>query len=196
METQDIAYYIARYSYLGIFIWFFLIDQITPIPEELILVTVGYLTHTDFINPFFAGLAALLGLMVVDNSYFLLAYRGNKFIHRLQKKKRGQVLKKFQNKLDKHQVRTLFIIAFIPKVRFFGPIVAGLSRMDYKKFLLVNLCGSLSYVTVYLSLGIFFHNAMENLIKQVDVVRHSVFGGFILISAVILSIYISKWLSK
>ena len=47
METHDITHYIAHYSYLGIFIWFFLIDQLTPIPEELVLVTVGYLTHSD-----------------------------------------------------------------------------------------------------------------------------------------------------
>ena len=68
--------------------------------------------------------------------------------------------------------------------------------MEYKKFFWINLCGSSIYVGLYLSLGIFFHNTMENLIKQVDIVRHSVFGGFILVMAVIVSIYISKWLSK
>src|SRR5690606_17174586 len=150
-----------------------------------ILVTVGYLTHTDLINPIFAGIAALSGLMIVDNTYYFLAYRGNKYIQRLQKKKRGLVLKKFQDKLDKHQAQTLFIIAFIPKVRFFGPILAGLNKMEHKKFLWVNLCGSSIYVGLYLSLGIFFHTAMENLIDQVNIVRHSVFGGFILVMAVI-----------
>lgn len=196
METHDIAYYMAHYSYLGIFIWFFLIDQITPIPEELILVSIGYLTHTDLINPLFAGLAALLGLMLVDNTYYFLAFRGNKYIQGLQKKKRRLILKKFQEKLNKHQVRTLFIIAFIPKVRFFGPILAGISKMKYKNFFLINLCGSLIYVGLYLSLGIFFHTAMENLFKEVDIVRHSIFGGFMLLMAVVISVYISRWLSK
>src|SRR5680860_1917540 len=138
MENNDIAYYIAHYSYLGIFIWFFLIDQLTPIPEELVLVTVGYLTHTDYVNPIFAGFAAVLGLMMVDNIYFYLSYTGNKWTQNLQKKKRAQLIKKFQYKLQKHKVRTLFIIAFIPKVRFFGPILAGLSKLPYKQFFLIN----------------------------------------------------------
>tara|TARA_R110002167_G_scaffold43788_3_gene132133 strand:+ start:4016 stop:4606 length:591 start_codon:yes stop_codon:yes gene_type:complete len=196
MEAHDITYYVVHYSYLGIFIWFFLIDQLTPIPEELVLVTVGYLTHTADINPLFAGLAALLGLMVVDNIYFYLAYTGNKWTKKLQKKKRAEILKKFQDKLQKHQIRTLLIIAFIPKVRFFGPILAGLGKMHYRKFFIVNMCGSFTYVAIYLSLGIFFHNAMESLIKQVDIVRHSVFGIFILLMAVVISIMISRWMSK
>jgi membrane protein DedA with SNARE-associated domain len=196
METHDIAYYITNYSYLGIFIWFSLIDQLTPIPEELVLVTVGYIAHTDLVNPFFAGIAALLGLMLVDNTYYFLAHKGNKWTEKIAKKKRGQVLQKFQDKLQKHQLRTLFIISFIPKVRFFGPILAGLAKMPYRKFFIVNMCGSLAYVSIYLSLGIFFHNAMENLVKQVDIVRHSIFGAFILIMAVVISLMVSRWLSK
>lgn len=196
MDTHDITYYVAHYSYLGIFIWFFLIDQLTPIPEELVLVTVGYLTQTDYVNPFFAGIAALLGLMVVDNIYFYLACSGNKWTQKLQQKKRALIIKKFQEKLQKHQVRTLLIIAFIPKVRFFGPILAGLSKMHYRKFFLINMFGSITYVSVYICLGFFFHSAMENLINQVDLVRHSVFGGIILLLAVIISILVSKWLSK
>jgi len=196
METHDIAYYITQYSYLGIFIWFFLIDQIAPIPEELVLATVGYITHTDLINPFYAGLAALLGLILVDNTYYFLAYRGNKWAEKFRKKKRGQVLKKFQDKLQKHQVRTLFFITFIPKVRFFGPILAGLNKMRFRQFFVVNMCASLANVVLYLGLGIFFHNAMESIIKEVEVVRHSVFGVFIIIMAVVISLYVSKWLSK
>ena len=196
METHDITYYIAHYSYLGIFIWFFLIDQLTPIPEELVLLTLGYLTHSDLINPIYSGIAALLGLMLVDNLYFYLAFTGNKWTQKLQQKKRALVIKKFQDKLQKHQVRTLLIIAFIPKVRFFGPILAGLSKMGYRKFFFVNMLGSLTYVSLYLCLGYFFHTAMEDLIKQVDIVRHSVFGGLILVLAIAISILVSRWLSK
>ena len=58
------------------------------------------------------------------------------------------------------------------------------------------MMGSLAYVSVYICLGFFFHSAMEKLINQVDIVRHSVFGGIILLMAVIISVLVSKWLSK
>ena len=92
--------------------------------------TIDYLTQTQPINPFFAGISALLGLMLVDNIYFYLAYTGKKWTQKLQQKKRAQIIKKCKDKLQKHQARTLLIIAFIPKVRFFGPILAGLSKME------------------------------------------------------------------
>lgn len=195
METQDIAYYISHYSYVGIFLWFFLIDQLTPIPEELVLVTVGYIVHTGLINPFFAGIAALLGLMLVDNIYFLLAYKSNKWTQKLKKKQRGKVMNKFQEKLRKNQISTLFLIAFIPKVRFFGPIIAGLSKISHKRFFIVNMCASSIYVALYLTLGIFFHNTIEHVIHKLELQQHAVFGIFILIMAISISLLVNKWLN-
>lgn len=196
MESHDITYYIIRYSYLGIFIWFLIIDQLTPIPEELVLLTVGYLMHSIPIHPVFAGISAAMGLMIVDNIYYYLAFTGNKWTQRVQQKQRKLLIRKFSQELQKHQIRTLLIIAFIPKVRFFGPILAGFSKLPYKHFLLINSVGTLTYVTVYLSMGYYFHHAMELIIKKVEIYHHGIFAVFVLTMAVLISLYVNKWLSR
>lgn len=194
MEVQDITYYITHYSYFGIFIWFFIIDQTTPIPEELVLMTIGYISHSDIVNPYLAGLMALLGLMTIDNTYFLLATKGNKWIEKAIKKKPGQLLNKFQDQLNAHPVATLFTMSFIPKVRFLMPIIAGLNNITYKQFFLINTSASLLFVGFYLSLGFIFHNSIEHITNQVNSFRNSILGILIIIVAIIMSIYIGKWL--
>ena len=52
MEAHDIAFDITHYYCLGIFIWLVFLDQITPIPEELVLLTIGDIGDSEFVNPF------------------------------------------------------------------------------------------------------------------------------------------------
>ena len=72
-------------SYLGIFIWFLFLDQLTPIPEEVTLLSIGYIAERHLINPYFAGLAAFLGVTIIDTVFYWLAYSGNKIINRFKK---------------------------------------------------------------------------------------------------------------
>lgn len=194
MESHDITYYIINYSYLGIFIWFVIIDQTTPIPEELVLLTIGYIGHSDLVNPFLGGMTAVVGLMTIDNIYFHLVNTGNKWIDKLVKKKRGQLFNSFQNKLTVHPVATLFIMSFIPKVRFLMPIIAALNKISFKQFFLINSSAAVLYVCIYVSLGYIFHTSIEYITAQFEIFQNSMLGIFIIILTVILSILIGKWL--
>ena len=42
---NDFQELILQYSYIGIFLWFVFFDQITPIPEELVLITMGFIAN-------------------------------------------------------------------------------------------------------------------------------------------------------
>ena len=42
---------------------------------------------------------------------------------------------------EKHGAKALVLARFIPAVRVFAPIIAGVSAMDYRKFTIVNVAG-------------------------------------------------------
>lgn len=54
--------------------------------------------------------------------------------------------------------KTITIARFIPIIRTFAPFIAGVGKMQYKKFLGYNLIGGVSWVTLLFGVGFFFGN--------------------------------------
>lgn len=69
---------------------------------------------------------------------------------------------------------------FIPIVRTFAPIVAGVIGLDYKKFAIFNITGALLWVTSLTLIGYFLGIRFE---KQVNQYLIYIIGGFIAITA-------------
>lgn len=75
-------------------------------------------------------------------------FTGNKFGRWLMKQKESfffkkEYIDKAQDFYDKHGGKTLIIARFIPAVRTFVPIVAGMADMHYQRFISFNIFGGL-----------------------------------------------------
>lgn len=92
--TYELDHYLTLFGYLGIFIFFLTIDQVTPIPEEISLLTIGYFSSKGAFNPIIGGAVALFAFVAVDSFYFLLVKSGARHSAWLRKKVSSGVLKK------------------------------------------------------------------------------------------------------
>jgi len=59
---------------------------------------------------------------------------------------------------EKYGGKTIIIARFVPIVRSFAPLVAGIGRMSYGRFLSFNVIGGVGWVVVLTGLGYFFGN--------------------------------------
>jgi membrane protein DedA with SNARE-associated domain len=183
--------YIKLFGYLGIFLFFITVDQVTFIPEEITLLTIGYLSSHEVFNPFIAGAISCAAFVIVDASYFYLTKKGVKFTKRLQKIKSKQ-FKRIGEKLKHDFPKTLFILCFIPRMRLLAPIISGALNIPIKRFLIYDILSLVLFTGTYISLGMIFHKGLSSFHSELETLQHIIFAGFVLLVGILILIDIKK----
>ncbi|MES2766192.1 MAG: DedA family protein [Bacteroidota bacterium] len=128
------------------------------LPGDSLLFATGALCAISELNVFYMfallSVAAILGDTVnywIGHNLGLKAFENMKFINKSH-------LEKTQKFYEKHGGKTIILARFIPLIRTFAPFVAGVGKMDYKKFIMFNVVGGISWIGIFLALGYFFGN--------------------------------------
>jgi membrane protein DedA with SNARE-associated domain len=195
-NMPNFTQFIEKFGYIGILIWFLTFDQITPIPEEISLLLIGYLCANGIFNPFLAGAIALAGMVSVDILYYHLSKTGSRLIKRKSKEKTSGFVAHYKKKLREHTPKTLIILCFIPRMRMWGPILAGSLKIPFKKFFLFDGMGLFLFTIVYISLGFIFHQSLGSFMKKLKGWENIIFIGAIILLGIIIVVVIRKRLMK
>ncbi|MCL9807959.1 DedA family protein [Flavobacterium luminosum] len=116
-------------------------------------------THNDFLNvTIFALLVSLMGILGNMTSYWFGAKSGGYLYSRqdsfFYKKKYLYQSKEF---FEKYGSKAIVFARFLPVVRTFAPVIAGIVEMDKKKFMLYNILGSLLWSFSMIFSGHYLH---------------------------------------
>ena len=120
----------------GLFFGFFL-------PGDSLLFTAGFLASQNFLDISFLAVGAFLCAVLGDSvGYWFGKKIGPKIFNKEDSfffhKKHIVEAQTFYNKYGN---KTIFLARFVPVVRTFAPIVAGVGQMKYKNFIAYNLVG-------------------------------------------------------
>lgn len=108
-----------------------------------------------FILLFLLWLAAFLGDTV---NYWIGCFLGQKIMDSPRIPINQKHIDKTRLFYEKHGGKTIFIARFVPIIRTFAPFVAGVGKMDYKRFVYYNIGGGFVWVFGFGLLGYFFGN--------------------------------------
>lgn len=69
---------------------------------------------------------------------------------------------------EKHGGKTIVMARFMPIVRTFAPVVAGVGNMDYKRFLSFNIGGGIGWVVSMVMAGYVLANVAPGVTKHIE----------------------------
>ncbi len=140
------------YAESGLLIGFFL-------PGDSLLFTAGFLVQQSIMHFDIHWLVVILFVAAVlgDSTGYAFGRRvGRRLFNRKQSIVfRQENLVKAEEFYQKHGAKTIIIARFVPVVRTFAPIVAGISKMRYQTFIIYNLIGGLLWAVGLTYLGYF-----------------------------------------
>jgi membrane-associated protein len=79
---------------------------------------------------------------------------------------------------DKHGGKTIFLAQFIPILRTFAPVVAGVAEMGYRRFATYNVFGAITWISSMTLAGYTLGNLVPNIESRI----HLVIAGVIAVS--------------
>lgn len=149
----------------GLLIGFFL-------PGDSLLVTAGLLSSQGYLNVYLMGLLLSVAAIVGDSvGYAIGKASGPRIFKRedslLFNKKHLQRAHAFY---EKHGGKTIVLARFMPIIRTFAPVVAGVAEMHYRTFVMFNVIGGLAWVWSMLFIGHFLGRYVPGIHEHIDVV--------------------------
>jgi membrane-associated protein len=150
--------YIIAFGYLGVFITIFAESGFLLgffLPGDSLLFTVGLLASQGYLNIWVLLVGCIVMAILGDSfGYYMGAKLGPRIFSRedswLFKKKYLIETEEFYKKYGK---KTIILARFVPIVRTFAPIFAGIGNMNYRTFLAYNIVGGFIWAGGFLSVA-------------------------------------------
>jgi len=157
----------------GIFVGFFL-------PGDSLLFTSGLLASQGILNIYTLVPVVFVAAILGDNIGYtfgrkigikIFTKEDSIFFHK-------DHIARAQHFYEKYGKKTIVLARFIPVVRTFAPILAGVGGMSYQTFLVYNIVGAFFWA-VGLTLAGYL---LGNLVPNIDKYLFPIIGGIILLS--------------
>ena len=147
----------------GLLVGFFL-------PGDSLLVTAGLLSAKGLFNVYLLGLLVNIAAAVGNSvGYFIGRSTGPMIFTRddslLFNKKHVFRAQEFY---AKHGRKAIVLAQFMPIIRTFSPVIAGVGQMPYRQFLIISVLGTILWVWSMLFIGYFLGTYIPGLDKHIE----------------------------
>ena len=142
----------------GMFVGFFF-------PGDTLLLAGGVFAAQGKLSLATLILVVAVSAIAVDNVGYHI---GKRYGRQLFKKKDGLVFRqeyvqRAEQFYEKHGDKTMLFAHFVPIVRTFAPPVAGVAKMNYKKYVVYDGIGIIAWAVIVTMIGYFFGTKIPNI---------------------------------
>jgi membrane-associated protein len=149
----------------GLLVGFFL-------PGDSLLITAGLVAATGTLNIWWLTVSLSVAAIVGDSVGYAI---GRRLGPRLFTRPKSMLfnpahIARTRAFYARHGAKTIVIARFVPIIRTFAPVVAGVGEMEYRRFLLYNVAGGVGWVVSMTWAGYLLGHAIPNIGGQIHIV--------------------------
>ena len=167
---MDLITFIKTVGYLGVFAILFAESGLFIgffLPGDSLLFTAGFLASQQFLNIWILSAIAFVGAVLGDSVGYAFGLRvgpkiftkEDSFLFHRDHLERSRAF------YLKHGKKTIILARFMPIVRTFAPILAGVGEMHYPTFLIYNVVGGALWAIGLSWLGYWLGSTIPNIDK-------------------------------
>lgn len=177
--SEIVLLWVTQYGSIALFALLALGIIALPVPEETLMIVAGVLVANGELHLIPTAVAAYAGSVCGITVSYGLGRAFDRFLTKhgsrlgFTEARRAQVHSWFEH----FGVWTLFVGYFVPGLRHFTGLFAGISQLEYPKFALFAYTGALFWVSSFLSIGyffgeywVYFFEEAENYIEVIGVI--------------------------
>jgi len=170
MPHFDLEELIRTVGYVGMFAIVFAETGLLIgifLPGDSLLFTAGFLASQDYLNIWILVPVCFVAAIAGDATGYYIGQRFGRSLYERPDSKwfRKSHLVKAEEFFNKHGGRAIVIARFVPIVRSFAPIVAGVSLMPYRSFAIYNVFGAVLWAIGVTLAGFFLGSTIPGIDK-------------------------------
>ncbi|AWC34328.1 DedA family protein [Bacillus cytotoxicus] len=192
MELHELVFYIEQYGYAALFFCLWLGIVGIPIPDEMIVMSGGFVSSLGILHIISAFLITYLGVVSgLSLGYVLGKIFGTKVLDKFVKKKKMKYIFQSKDMVGRYGHYALVTSYFIPVVRHIVPYLVGMNHMPFKIYVLYSYTTGFVWTLLYFILGSLFGKHIETIVEMAT--KYGIyFGGIIFIIASVSYLCIQK----
>jgi len=162
--------FIEQFTYLGIFAVLFLGGLGVPIPEELAVLAAGALAHEGYMRWWIALPVCFFGVLSGDSVLYWVGHHWGEHILDWAIVRRVLTEEREHALLDayrRHAAKTVFTARHVIGLRAAAFLTAGIARVPFWKFILVDAAAALLGVPTGFALAYFFTDQVTEILHDV-----------------------------
>jgi membrane-associated protein len=149
----------------GLLVGFFL-------PGDSLLITAGLVAATGALNIWLLNLLLCVAAIVGDSVGYAIGRRLGPALFTREKSRlfNPKHIERTRTFYARYGAKTIVIARFVPIIRTFAPVVAGVGGMEYRRFLTYNIVGGVGWVVSMTWAGYLLGHAIPDINRHIHIV--------------------------
>src|SRR3954451_1730855 len=137
------------------------------LPGDSLLFTAGFLASQDYLNIWLLVVICFAAAVLGDAVGYIIGHRWGRKLFTKEESRlfKPKYLRQAETFFEKHGGKAIILARFMPIVRTFIPVIAGVSAMPYRRFFTYNIVGGFVWAVGVTVAGYFLGSTIPGVDK-------------------------------